>query len=94
LQQRLGNNGRIRESGIVNNGLTHSIRNLTGKLREVNEKIKNPDERQELRSARDKISALCFISPANFASANGTADVAYDRAEHGMLPVKMLFSIW
>ena len=58
LQQRPGNNGRVRESGIVQNGLTHSIRNLIGKLREVIEKIKNPDERQELRSARDRIAVL------------------------------------
>ncbi|MDR1962202.1 MAG: hypothetical protein LBQ50_00285 [Planctomycetaceae bacterium] len=55
LKQRPGNNGRIREPGIVNNGLSGSIRKLTERLREVLEQIKNPEERQELRSARDRM---------------------------------------
>ncbi len=58
LQKRPGNNGRVREPGIVNNGLTESLRSLTDKLREVIEKTKNPEERQELRSARDRVLVL------------------------------------
>ena len=58
LQKRPGNNGRVRQPDIVSNGLSESIRSLSGKLREIIEKIKNPEERQELRSARDRIQTL------------------------------------
>ncbi|MDR2441259.1 MAG: hypothetical protein LBE12_18000 [Planctomycetaceae bacterium] len=58
LQQHPGSNGRIREPRVVNNGLSGSIRKLNEKLRELLEQIKNPDERQELRAARERMAAL------------------------------------
>ena len=58
LQKRPGNNGRVRQPNIVNNGLSESIRTLGEKLREIIEKIKNPEERQELRAAKDRVMSL------------------------------------
>lgn len=58
FQQHPGSNGRIRESRVVNNALSGSIRKLNEKLRELLEQIKNSDERQELRAARERMSTL------------------------------------
>jgi ATP-dependent DNA helicase DinG len=58
LQSHPGSNGRIREPRIINNGLSGSIRKLNEKLRELLEQIKNPDERQELRAARERMAVL------------------------------------
>ncbi|MDR1142366.1 MAG: hypothetical protein LBL62_11785 [Planctomycetaceae bacterium] len=58
LQRHPGSNGRIRKSRIVNNSLSGSIRKLNEKLRELLEQLKNPNERQELRSARERMAAL------------------------------------
>ncbi|MDR3196232.1 MAG: hypothetical protein LBU34_00045 [Planctomycetaceae bacterium] len=58
LQQHPGSNGRIREQRIVNNSLSGSLRKLNEVLRELLEKIRNPEERQELRAARERMAAL------------------------------------
>lgn len=58
LQKRPGSNGRVRESGIVANGLSESIRSLESRLRDAIEQIEKPEERQELRAAKDRISAI------------------------------------
>ncbi|MDR2706212.1 MAG: hypothetical protein LBC02_10575 [Planctomycetaceae bacterium] len=58
LHQRPGGNGRVREARIVNNGISGSIRKLKERLRDLLEQIKNPDERQELRAARERMATL------------------------------------
>jgi ATP-dependent DNA helicase DinG len=58
LRQRPGSNGRIREKGIVFNSFSGAVRKLSDKLRDVIDKIKNPEERTELRSAKDRIAVL------------------------------------
>ncbi len=58
LRKHPGGNGRVREPRIVNNGLSEALRKLSGTLRNLIEKIKNPEERQEIRSARDRIDSL------------------------------------
>ncbi|MDR0703689.1 MAG: hypothetical protein LBF88_01740 [Planctomycetaceae bacterium] len=58
LYQHPGGNGRVREARIVNNGISGSIRKLNERLRDLLERIKNPDERQELRAARERMATL------------------------------------
>jgi Rad3-related DNA helicase len=58
LHQHPGGNGRVRAARIVNNGISGSIRKLNERLRDLLERIKNPDERQELRAARERMATL------------------------------------
>ena len=58
LQNRPGGSGRVREPNIVKNSIGEGLRNLVSNLRECCEKTKEPDLRQEIRSARDRISVL------------------------------------
>ncbi len=58
LRGRPGGNGRVREPHIVKNALSEGLNKLVNELRGCVEKIKNPDERQELRSARNRIIVL------------------------------------
>ncbi len=58
LGRHPGGNGRVRQPDIVNNGLSEGIRKLCERLREVVERIEKPDERQEYRTARDRMLAL------------------------------------
>ncbi|MDR0871402.1 MAG: helicase, partial [Planctomycetaceae bacterium] len=58
LQKRPGSNGRVREANIVNNPLSGSIRKLNERLKDVMDKIKDPEERQEVRAAKDRIVSV------------------------------------
>ena len=58
LNNRPGGNGRVREPQIVKNSLCEGLYRLVAMLRDCNEKIKDASERQEMRSARNRISTL------------------------------------
>ncbi|MDR3183563.1 MAG: DEAD/DEAH box helicase [Planctomycetaceae bacterium] len=58
LDERPGSNGRIKETHIVANPLSGSMRKLQETLRHIIEKTEDMNERTELKSARDKIAAL------------------------------------
>ena len=58
LNDRPGGNGRVREPNIVKNSLCEGLNRLTAILRDCNEKIKDSDQRQEMRSARNRIATL------------------------------------
>ncbi|MCL2304718.1 MAG: helicase [Planctomycetaceae bacterium] len=58
LNARPGGNGRVREPQIVKNSLCEGLNRLVAMLRDCYEKIKDPDQRMEMRSARNRISTL------------------------------------
>ncbi|MGL6196906.1 MAG: ATP-dependent DNA helicase, partial [Thermoguttaceae bacterium] len=61
LQKRPGGNGRVHESNIVKNSITEGLRNLIAALRDCASQIKDTNQRQELRAAKDRISALSVL---------------------------------
>ena len=58
LNDRPGGNGRVREPQIVKNSLCEGLYRLVAMLRDCNEKIRDPDQRMEMRSARNRIAVL------------------------------------
>lgn len=58
IRLRPGGNGRVREPRIVKNTLSESLRNLLRVLRDCTEKMRDKDQRQELRAARNRIGEL------------------------------------
>ncbi|GHT20811.1 hypothetical protein FACS189419_00640 [Planctomycetales bacterium] len=58
LAERPGSNGRIQETDIVPNPFSAAVRKLHKILQDLIEKTEDPNERQELRSARDRIITI------------------------------------
>ncbi|MDR0522651.1 MAG: hypothetical protein LBH00_12490 [Planctomycetaceae bacterium] len=58
LQKRPGSNGRIREINVVSNPLAAPLRKLSAILREIADKLPKPDDRTELKSARDRMADI------------------------------------
>ncbi len=58
LNDHPGGNGRVRQPQIVKNALCEGLYRLTAMLRDCNDKIRDPDQRQEMRSARNRITTL------------------------------------
>jgi len=53
-----GDNGRVREPGIVANPLSEGLVKLAGTLGQCAKKFKQPEERQDFVAARDRLEAL------------------------------------
>jgi ATP-dependent DNA helicase DinG len=58
LSSHPGSNGRVRKIGVVRNLLSEGLSKLMEKLRRMIERLGNPNERQEFRAVRDKITSI------------------------------------
>jgi len=58
FENHQGGNGRVRQPGIVANPLSEGLNKLAASLRDQADTIKNPEERQDFASARDRLWAL------------------------------------
>lgn len=58
IKQHSGGNGRVRKAGSFRNNLSEGLSKLTEHLRRIIEKLPDAGERQEFRSARDKIISI------------------------------------
>jgi len=58
LHRQKDSNGRVREPGIVANPLSESLAGLGAQVRRAARAIDNPEERQDLTAASDRLGAL------------------------------------
>ncbi|MCF0234045.1 MAG: hypothetical protein HUK22_03595, partial [Thermoguttaceae bacterium] len=61
LAERPDSAGRVREPGIVKNGLSEGLQRLAGALKDAAETIEDPSRRQEYRASALKVEAMASI---------------------------------